>query len=271
MPQQDGSPKAKKTGPSIDALMREYLASLPGQKRRRRDGGPVDSLQLFQHALEGYGYQYLSRADSDRYFLARDEQELADAIEPFDEAGAGVDDDRSGPNELEPPGAFCRLFGVGPMLKYLDEFLDYFMIRKVLFPEDLVVSTIADVNGFFTWLSDNRHLTRTQTRASLGRLARAIDEVPTAERLSRILYEESRRSEALADRLRDSEIVEDFLVVERVAPGRIWLIGVDGPLKVPEAASRLARPGWTINLVIGRIDDVWRVLEVGNVYPETLA
>ena len=66
-------------------------------------------------------------------------------------------------------------------------------------------------------------------------------------------------------------MIEDFLVVDRVAPGRIWLIGVDGPLKVPETASRIARPGWTINLVIGRVGGVWRVLEVGNVYPRTIA
>jgi hypothetical protein len=67
------------------------------------------------------------------------------------------------------------------------------------------------------------------------------------------------------------EIVEDFLVIERVAPGRIWFLDGVGPIKVPEAASAVARPGWTINLVLGRRGSGWEVLEVGNVYPETLA
>ena len=38
-----------------------------------------------------------------------------------------------------------------------------------------------------------------------------------------------------------------------------------------EGTSALARPGWTINLVLGKRGDLWDVLEVGNVYPETLA
>ena len=65
--------------------------------------------------------------------------------------------------------------------------------------------------------------------------------------------------------------MEDFLVIERVAPGRIWFLDGVGPIKVPEAASAVARPGWTINLVLGRRGAAWDVLEVGNVYPETLA
>jgi hypothetical protein len=67
----------RKTRPSIDALMREYLAVIPLRRRRGPHGGATDSLQLLQHALEGYGYQYLSRADGERYAAARDQEELA--------------------------------------------------------------------------------------------------------------------------------------------------------------------------------------------------
>jgi hypothetical protein len=65
--------------------------------------------------------------------------------------------------------------------------------------------------------------------------------------------------------------LRDFLVIERVAPGRIWFEEVVGPVKVPEVASRLARPGWTVNIVLGRVGGRWHILEVGNVYPERLA
>lgn len=260
-------PAPTKARHSIDALMREYLAALPDRRRRRDDGGVTDSLQLLQHALEGYGYQYLSRADGARYEAARDEAELSDALRQRVASDPGSE----AADELQPAAPFCRMFGVALLVKYLDEFLDDFMIRKVLFTSEMVEATINDVRGFLAWLGEHGHLTAGQTRTALGRIARGADEVPAADRLSSLLYEEGRRSEAQADRFRDAEIIEDFLVVERVAPGRIWLIGVDGPLKVPEAASRLARPGWTINLVIGRDGEVWRVLEVGNVYPRTLA
>ena len=67
------------------------------------------------------------------------------------------------------------------------------------------------------------------------------------------------------------EVVDDYLVIERVAPGRIWFLGGVGPITVPEAASAVARPGWTVSIAIGRRGADWDVLEVGSVYPETLA
>ena len=67
------------------------------------------------------------------------------------------------------------------------------------------------------------------------------------------------------------ETIEDYLVIERVAPGRIWFLDHVGPIKVPEAATALARPGWTVNCLVGRRGSTWQLLETGNVYPETLA
>jgi hypothetical protein len=52
---------------------------------------------------------------------------------------------------------------------------------------------------------------------------------------------------------------------------RIWFIGGFGPIKATEAASAVARPGWTVDLVLGRRGPDWDVLEVDNVYPEPLA
>ncbi len=99
-------------------------------------------------------------------------------------------------------------------------------------------------------------------------------DLPAAERLGRLLHEIGRANAAKVRRGAPpefDEIVEDDLVIERVAPGRIWFLHGVGPIKVPEAASAVARPGWTINLVLGRRGAGWDVLEVGNVYPETLA
>jgi hypothetical protein len=41
----------------------------------------------------------------------------------------------------------------------------------------------------------------------------------------------------------------------------------DRPVKVPKAASDIAQPGWSINIVLGRANETWHVVEVGNVYP----
>lgn len=229
---------------SVDALIAAYLAQLPGPKRLRREIG--GSLDLLRNGY-GYGYQHLSRADADRWSTA------------FNDG----DED-----------AFCRLFGARELAKYLDEFLGYFLIRKVLMPEDEVARTVEDVRGFVEWLASERELAPAAARKALGRIAGAAVDLPAAERLAGLLHELAKANERPAGAAAGpdfDEVVDDFLVIERVAPGRIWFLGGIGPIKVPEAASAAARPGWTVNLVLGRRSGAWEVLEVGNVYPEALA
>jgi hypothetical protein len=226
--------------------MDAYVAQLAGGKRRR--GEAALSLELLRHGLDGYGYQNLSRTDRDRWSAAFD----------------GGDED-----------AFCRMFGASEIARYLDEFLGDFLIRKVLMPEDEVARTVEDVRGFVEWIAAQHELTPLASRKALGAIARASVDLPAAERLGRLLHEIARAAEVEVRRRgaepEFDEIVDDFLVIARVAPGHIWFLDGVGPIKVPEAASAVARPGWTINLVLGRRGSAWEVLEVGNVYPETLA
>jgi hypothetical protein len=44
--------------------------------------------------------------------------------------------------------------------------------------------------------------------------------------------------------------------------------GEIGPLQVGPAITHLARPGWSVNLVMGRVQGRWQVVEVGDVYPD---
>jgi hypothetical protein len=230
---------------TIDELIQRYLSevrsSAAARERAKR------ALELLRVGLDGYGYQNLNKADMARWSAA------------FNEDG----DEQ----------AFCRMFGASYVVKYLDEFLGYFLIRKVMLSENGVAETVEGVRSFVGWLGERGEIAPAAARRSLGRLAGASVDLPAAERLGRLLYEIARKN---ADRSPGQvvpsfdEIVEDTLVIERVAPGRLWFLDGVGPIKVPEAASALARPGWTINLVLRRRGKTWEVLEVGNVYPETL-
>lgn len=247
MPYRAAMPQPLSRAPrrSIEVLIGAYLGQLAGGKRRIHEAS--GSLDLLRHGLNGYGYQHLSPADRDRWSAAYND----------------------GDEE-----AFCRLFGARELVKYLDEFLGYFLIRKVLMSEDEVARTVEDVRGFVEWLAGERETTPIAAKKALGAIATASVDLPAAERLGRLLHELTRAGEAKVRRGAPpefDEIVEDFLVIERVAPGRIWFLDGIGPIKVPEAASAVARSGWTINLVLGRLGAAWEVLEVGNVYPETLA
>ena len=66
--------------------------------------------------------------------------------------------------------------------------------------------------------------------------------------------------------LGDDDYVEDYLMIDRVEPGALWLEGEIGPVKVPKAASDIAQRGWSISIVLGRANETWHVVEVGNVY-----
>jgi hypothetical protein len=231
---------------TIEALMGSYLAELPAM-RPDRDPAEADySLQLLAAGLNGYGHQNLTRAEGERHRAAMSE---------------GDD------------FAFCRLFGAKQIAKYLDEFFGYFLIRKTLLSAEDTADVVDDIRDFVGWLLRHGELTPAMARKALGRVAQASYELPTAERLSNLLFETAERNSARASRSEPpfDEVVEDFLIIERVAPGRIWFIGGVGPIKVPEAASAIARAGWTVNVVAGRRGSTWELLEVGNVYPETLA
>jgi hypothetical protein len=154
---------------SIEALTDAYLVQLAGGKRHAREVS--QSLELLRHGLDGYGYQHLSRADRDRWFAAFND---------------GEED------------AFCRMFGAREIAKYLDEFLGYFLIRKVLMSEDEVARTVEDVRGFVEWLAAEHELTPTAARTALGGIATASVDLPAAERLGCLLHEIAMAGEARA-------------------------------------------------------------------------
>jgi hypothetical protein len=237
--------RSRRARPSIDELISRYLSEVvpKGSARSRAEG----ALDLLRSGLNGYGHQHLGRADGARWSAA------------FNDEG---DEE-----------AFCRLFGATYIVKYLDEFLGYFLIRKVIMPEDQVHETVEVVRAFVAWLGETGEITPTAARRALGRVAGASVDLPAAERLGNLLYDLAPRFDAprAQSEVEFDEVVDDFLVIERVAPGRLWFLDGVGPIKVPEAASAVARPGWTVNLVLGRRGSTWEVLEVGNVYPETLA
>ncbi len=67
--------------------------------------------------------------------------------------------------------------------------------------------------------------------------------------------------------MREEDWIEDFLAIERVEPGALWLEGGIGPLRVSREASDLAEVGWGVNIVLARLGGEWRIVELGFVYP----
>lgn len=138
-----------------------------------------------------------------------------------------------------------KLFGAEKIPGEVGLFLGYFMIRKVIGPREAFAAA-----GPTTCLTPS---SGQQPRARI---------CPTQSAWQARCMSSPERSTLDTDGL-----VDDYLTISNVEPGMLWFEGGIGPVEVGHAVSRLAKPGWSVNIVLGRQPGRWQVMEVGNVYP----
>jgi hypothetical protein len=227
------------TIPTISELLEEFLL----EQQRRLAPSTFHNystvIALLGNCLNGYGYQALTS----------DQQARWEAV---------AEDD---------PDAFVHLFGAEELIANLGEFLDYYMIRKVMSSEDLLRSASTVTKKLVGWLDDRRLIDTASAADASERAADAARDLPRASRLADILYDHAEDTDVADTAVSEDDDVDDYLVVERVEPGQLWFEGGVGPVAVPIAATDLAQPGWTINVVLVRTGATWHLVEVGNVYP----
>lgn len=147
----------------------------------------------------------------------------------------------------------------------------YFMIRKVAAPKAIIASTGRVIADLLDWLVQQRLLKAADVVEAKERAQAAGSDLPKAEKLAGLLYDLAEHSDVDGHALVDEDYIEDCLTISRVAPGELWFegdAGEFGPLQIGQEISRLAQPGWSINIVMGRVRGRWQVVEVGNVYPD---
>jgi hypothetical protein len=241
-----GAPAAEPSaarGPAftIDRALEAFLEDSRSRLSARTARTYESVIELLRACLNSYGHQYLSEA------------ELA-AFEAAYQAG----DEQ----------AFCRLFGAEKIVESVGEFLGYFMVRKVAASEELLRASGTVSAKLVAWLAERGAVSPAEARDAQRRAQAAARDLPRAARLASVLFEAAESGPAVrVDALDDADYVEDELTISRVEPGKLWFEDDIGPVKVPKAASDLARPGWTISLALGRVRGQWRLLQVGNVYP----
>jgi hypothetical protein len=163
--------------------------------------------------------------------------------------------------------AFVHLFGPAELIAGLPEFLGYFMIRKVIAGEELLRAAGTVTKRLARWMEDRGYLDAVLASAAVDRAAEATHDLPRAERLSSILYEHARGNVIDLNALDDDDYLEDYLSIERVDRGSLWFEGGIGPVDVPIEASDLAQPGWSASVTLARLQGLWRLVGIGNIYP----
>ena len=226
---------------TIDHALQGFLADCHSLLAARTVRTYEAVIDLLRTCLNNYGYQYLSEAehaDFQKAYEAGDEQ------------------------------AFCRMFGPEKIAESLGEFLGYFMPRKVVAGEELLRASGTVVGKLVGWLAELGAIAPEVAKEAQQRARAAARDLPRAARLAAVLFDaaESGRS-VRVEALDDADYIEDELTISRVEPGQLWFDGDIGPVKVPRAASDLARPGWMVSLVLARVKGQWRMLQVGSVYP----
>ncbi len=225
--------------PCIADLFAAFLADQRARLAPRTWRRYEAVVELFSDFLDGYGHQSLDPA----------ERRLWQAVAEHDEH------------------AFVQLFGADKVVDNLGGFLGHFMVHEVAAGEDLLRAAGTVTKKLALWLAEHGYLSVDDARGAAELGGDAARELPRAERLSRLLYDHALHSAADPAGDREADVVEDRLVIERVEPGVLWFEGGIGPVEVPEAASALARPGWSLSVVLARRLGRWQLVEAGSVHP----
>jgi hypothetical protein len=228
---------------TIDEVLEAFLADQRERLSARTLRNYEDVVGLLRLCLNGYGPNALDEPERKRWEEAYEDDEEA----------------------------FCHLFGPEYILPEVSEFLGYFMVRKVMAGQDLLRSAGTVTKKLAIWLHEHGYAGEAARDLAVDRGATASRDLPRAERLANLLYEQSLATAAVnraAANPRDVVGRDLPLQIERVEPGELYFTGVDGPLRVPREVSDLARPGWDVTITLIRQRGNWKVVEVGNVYPQ---
>lgn len=227
---------------SIEEVFQQFLADQRERLRPKTFSKYRDIIELFTHCLNEYASSGLAAAERKR----------------FDQAYRA-----KGQAHRE----FCQLFGPEHILGNLGEFLNYFMIRKVMAGTELLQAAGTVTKRLAKWLSERGYVDEAYAAAAAEGSGTAAAVLP--------------RLRVLADRLQEyaagtavrgaEQRVEGHFRLVRTEVVRVWVEdqgGAEyGPIPLPADIIGRWRVGWSVSgaLVNGR--QGWRFAEAWNGYP----
>jgi hypothetical protein len=227
---------------TISEVLAEYLRAEKSRLAPKTHVRYTEVIALFTHSLNSYAANSLSqfeRARFDKLFNAEGEQHRE----------------------------FCDIFGPEHILENVGEFLNYFMVSKVIVGADTLRASGTVTKKLAKWLVEQECVKSDDADLAIEQGSDAARDLPAAEKLSVILYDLTAGRHAP----RDSD-VEGRFSITKIEPGRIWLQDDDdgedyGPILLTEKATRLCRVGWTISGAVRKSGNRCVLVEAFQVYP----
>ena len=227
--------------PTIAEVFDQFLEEQETRVKPQTFRKYADIVYLFKESMNSYAYQSLGKEEKDCFnnFF-----------------GLQGEDHRE----------FCDIFGPSEILGNVSEFLNYFMIRKVMCGKELLKAAGTVIKKLVKWLSEHGHVDGEGVEDYAKQAGRASKELPAMEDLSGLLWKYA----VNRANVEFQETAEGYFSVRSVENGRVHLEDLYGAkfvLTLPTEIASICKPGWSINLALGKTKGQWKILEVGNVYP----
>lgn len=222
----------------IGEFLKEQQARLKPSTYRRYE----DAMYLFKHYLNDYAYQYLDEKDRKLFDKLYDKNK-----------------------------EFCEIFGPDKISSsVINEFLDYFMNRKVMGGKGLMETVGRVMRKFVKWMNEKGYINEEEYENTAEIVDELKDELPKVEELSSLIYDyiQNNPPEDFTER------VDGYFCVTKIEPRKLWLEDyieggeTIGPVSVSTEISSMCKLGWVICLELGKTSKGWQMLESGNVYPK---
>src|SRR5713226_3057199 len=164
-------------------------------------------------------------------------------------------------------GTFCSTFGPEDATAGYDEFLGYFMPRKVMCGKETMQAAGTVTKRLAKWLAEKGYIE--DTEYDQERAGEATRDLPNARKVVDLL---DAYLAGTAPAKHGKEI-QDHFWIEKIEPGKLWLRpltagdSVIGPVPVPKKVTQLCQPMWNVGGVVTKTAQGWRFVEVWNVSP----
>lgn len=152
---------------------------------------------------------------------------------------------------------------------HFEEFMDYFMIRKVYTSNSLLKAVGVVLKKYIKWLYEHQYITEDIFQESFDIIKGLKEELPSSNKLSDLIYNYINNSKKDSY----SESRGGYFKITEIEPEELWLIDEFdgdkiGPVHVSKNISSSCKTGWVICLELGKVATGWIMISCGNVYPQ---
>lgn len=154
----------------------------------------------------------------------------------------------------------------------VSNFLEWFLIRKVLGPAWLNTAAPGIMKKYIKWLDRKGLLAKGAMDEIDETTKNAARNLPRVEKAAMLLYKLCEKNNDKFGEIEfdDKDYNEGYGEVIGILEDKLHLDydgEKTGPIQITKEIAKLLKKGDTVNLVVGRRGKLWYSLEAGNVYP----